>query len=278
MSAAGDAVAGSVNVGRPRLALICHDDDLLALDGLTRWLASFADLRGVVVVSEPRTRRWRRVRRELARVGPLRLLDVFAYRVLHRWKYAQTDLDWTTGVLESLRGQYEGGHTARILAVLSASSPETQEFLAGMGLDILLARYKSLLPERIYSIPRCGTFVMHPGICPEYRNAHGCFWALARRDLQKVGVTLLRIDRGIDTGPVFGHFRANFDEIHESHVRIQERSLFENLAGVSQRLLEVHHGVAQPLPTAGHESAEWGQPWLTRYIRWKAAARREGRT
>ena len=47
---------------------------------------------------------------------------------------------------------------------------------------------------------------MHPGICPEYRNAHGCFWALANRDLNKVGMTLLRIDKGVDTGPTFGYY------------------------------------------------------------------------
>ena len=54
------------------------------------------------------------------------------------------------------------------------------------------ARCKVILKEKIFGIPRVGTFVMHPGICPEYRNAHGCFWALVRRDLERVGMTLLR--------------------------------------------------------------------------------------
>jgi len=36
---------------------------------------------------------------------------------------------------------------------------------------------------------------MHPGICPEYRNSHGCFWALANDDPERVGVTLLQIDK-----------------------------------------------------------------------------------
>ena len=47
---------------------------------------------------------------------------------------------------------------------------------------------------------------MHPGICPEYRNSHGCFWALARRDLDHVGATLLQIDEGSDTGPVYAYY------------------------------------------------------------------------
>src|SRR3569623_877505 len=51
------------------------------------------------------------------------------------------------------------------------------------------ARIKQLLARRIYRIPRHGSLVMHPGICPEYRKAHGCFWALAERDLDRVGLT-----------------------------------------------------------------------------------------
>ena len=70
----------------------------------------------------------------------------------------------------------------------------------------MVARCKRILKERIFAVPRPGTYVLHPGICPEYRNAHGAFWALARRDLDKVGLTLLRIDKGVDTGPVYGYF------------------------------------------------------------------------
>ena len=70
-----------------------------------------------------------------------------------------------------------------------------------------------ILKRTIFEIPRAGTFVLHPGICPEYRNAHGCFWALANRDLDRVGMTLLRVDAGIDTGPVYLHGTCDFDEV-----------------------------------------------------------------
>src|SRR5258708_4874260 len=109
---------------------------------------------------------------------------------------------------------------------------------------------------------------MHPGICPEYRNAHGCFWALARRDLDNVGMTLLRIDKGVDTGPVFGYYRYAFDERTESHVLIQLRTVFENLDVLAEKLIEIAQGTAVPFDTRGRTSAAWGQPWLTRYLSW----------
>jgi methionyl-tRNA formyltransferase len=114
---------------------------------------------------------------------------------------------------------------------------------------------------------------MHPGICPEYRNAHGCFWALANDDRERVGMTLLRIDRGVDTGPVFGYFSCNCDEGSESHIVIQHRTVFDNLDAIGKRLIEIHEGRAMPLDVSGRKSSAWGQPWLTRYFYWKRKAR-----
>jgi methionyl-tRNA formyltransferase len=43
---------------------------------------------------------------------------------------------------------------------------------------------------------------IHTGITPEYRSADPIFWALYHDELDKVGVTVHFIDRGIDTGPI----------------------------------------------------------------------------
>jgi methionyl-tRNA formyltransferase len=116
--------------------------------------------------------------------------------------------------------------------------------------------------------------VCHPGICPEYRNAHGCFWALASDDVDNVGLSLIRIDRGVDTGPIFGYFRVDVDEVNETHIRIQHRVLLDNLAPIRDRLLDVVAGRQAPIDVRGRPSREWGQPWLTAWSRWKRQAGR----
>jgi methionyl-tRNA formyltransferase len=113
--------------------------------------------------------------------------------------------------------------------------------------------------------------VLHPGICPEYRNAHGCFWALAERDLTRVGMTLLKVDAGVDTGPVYGHYSYPFDEKRESYNVIQYRVVSENLDALADRFGQIAAGTAQPIDTHGRASANWGQPWLTRYLGWRRA-------
>ncbi len=151
----------------------------------------------------------------------------------------------------------------------------TRAFLQRVAPDVVVARCKTLLRRQIFEVPTSGTIVLHPGICPEYRNAHGCFWAMARRDLDRVGATMLRIDKGVDTGPVFGYYRTDIDERRESPVVIQHRVVLDNLDTIADDLRDVVEGRAQPIDTSGRTSATWGQPRLSDYIRWKWAARRE---
>jgi methionyl-tRNA formyltransferase len=140
---------------------------------------------------------------------------------------------------------------------------------------LTIARCKVLLDKEIYEIPRAGTFVLHPGICPEYRNAHGCFWALANRDLDRVGMTLLRVDNGVDTGPVYLHATCTYDERRDSHIVIQQRAVVDNLDAIGRTLTALARGEdVQPVNTEGRRSAVRGQPRLTDYFRWKLAARR----
>ena len=258
-----------------RVVLICHHDAPLHYEGVARWIASWSTLAGVVVIREPGRVLRRRLRREWKRVGLLRLLDVLAFRVYYRLRHAARDAAWINDRRREMRERFPAvpADTPSI-EVASPGSRESQEFITAANPDVVIALCKNILPERVFAIPRLGTFVFHPGICPEYRNAHGCFWALASDDLARVGMTLLRIDKGVDTGPIFGHFGAGFDELRETHIAIQNRVVLDNLDALRDRLLEIANGTAHPIDVTGRESREWGQPWLTAWMRWKSNARR----
>lgn len=260
---------------RPRVVLICHHDAPLHYEGMARWIASWSSLAGVVVVREPASVLRRRLRREWKRVGSARLLDVLAFRVYYRLRHAGRDEAWIADRMKELRDRFpETPKETPLIEVASPGSRESQAFIETANPDIVIALCKSILPERVFAVPRLGTFVFHPGICPEYRNSHGCFWALASDDLSRVGMTLVRIDKGVDTGPIFGHFGVGFDEVHDSHIRIQHRVVLDNLDALRARLLEIAGGTVHPVDVTGRESRAWGQPWLTAWIRWKSNARR----
>ena len=263
---------------RLRTVLICHEEDPLNRDALSRWMASFTDLAGIVVIREPRARLWKRIRREIKRIGIWRFADVLAFRIYSRIMIHPKDERWTDQTLRELRQRYpEIPPSTRILVTPSPNSPETQSFLESIQPAIILARCKHLLNQRIFERAKIGTLVMHPGICPEYRNAHGCFWALANRDTGNVGMTLLKIDAGVDTGPVYGYYKCDYDEVAESHNIIQARVVFDNLDALREKFGELMAGTAVPIDTTGRKSNAWGQPWLSAYLRWKRSARAERR-
>jgi methionyl-tRNA formyltransferase len=233
-------------------------------------------LAGLLIIRDGGSRRWRAVRRELRRVGPVGLLDVLAFRAFARVASAARDRQWEDDQVRRLQSRYPADLSqVPTLTVSSPNSGEARAFLRSARPDLTIARCKVLLDKEIYEIPRTGTFVLHPGICPEYRNAHGCFWALANRDLDRVGMTLLRVDHGVDTGPVYLHASCTYDERRDSHIVIQQRAVVDNLDAIGRTLTALARGEdVQPVNTEGRRSAVWGQPRLTHYIRWKLAARR----
>ena len=259
----------------PRVVLMCHADDRIDIEGLSTWIAASMRLVGVIVLHEPPRRKLKRLRNEIRRVGWLRFLDVLAFRLYYRLRLARADAKWQGEEVIRLRSRYPASFDG--LSTFAAADPNTEEvrrFLTELEPDLLIARCKFILKKNILGVARRGTYVLHPGICPEYRNAHGCFWALANRDLTRVGMTLLKADVGIDTGPMFLHAGYAFDELNESHVVIQYRSVTENLDALADMLIAACEGRAQALPVDGRRSATWGQPWLTAYWKWKSAARR----
>jgi hypothetical protein len=262
--------------------LICHADAAIDRDGLTRWLGSFSDYAGTLVIDEPAKRKRRRLAREIERVGYLRFLDVLGFRANYALFRSARDRRWVRDQLEDLRRRFPNRPESPELVVQSPNSTAAEAFVQEQQPDLVIARCKTLLREQVFSIPTLGTYVLHPGICPEYRNAHGCFWALASGDRANVGTTLLRIDRGVDAGPVFGYFCVQADPRLESHLITTHRALLEHLDAIRDKLLEIEAESAIPIDTAGRRSATWGQPWLTAHLsmRWSRrsslARRRSG--
>ena len=258
-----------------RIVLLCHEGAALDTEGLAAWLASSHHLVGIVTIAASPGRVWRVARREWRRSGWIGAADVCAMRVFYRLRRAAADDRWTRQEISRLRRKYPGSlEGVPRVTVRDPNAEAARAFLADRAPDIVIARCKVLLRPDVFTIPRVGTFVLHPGICPEYRNSHGCFWALAHRDLERVGMTLLKIDRGVDTGPMYLQASYDFDERHESHVVVQHRVVTENLDRISATLEAIARGDAAPLSAAGRRSAAWGQPRLSAYLAWQRAARR----
>jgi len=84
----------------------------------------------------------------------------------------------------------------------SANDPTFIERLKALGPDIIIvADYGEILGEALRKLPRIGIFNLHASLLPRYRGAAPVVGALLQGD-PETGVTLFRIIRGLDQGPV----------------------------------------------------------------------------
>lgn len=79
---------------------------------------------------------------------------------------------------------------------------ETTTQLAGVGADLaLVMAYGHILKDDFIHTPRLGTLNLHTSLLPKYRGASPIQTAVAQGD-RETGVSLMRIIRRLDAGPV----------------------------------------------------------------------------
>jgi methionyl-tRNA formyltransferase len=84
----------------------------------------------------------------------------------------------------------------------SFKSPEALEILRALRLDALVVvAYGLILPPAALECPRLGCINIHASLLPRWRGAAPIQRALLAGDA-KTGVTIMRMDAGLDTGPM----------------------------------------------------------------------------
>ncbi len=77
-----------------------------------------------------------------------------------------------------------------------------KKFLKKDGWDLfLVASYGKIIPVEIFDIPLHKTLNIHPSLLPKYRGASPIQTQILN-DEKNVGVTIMQIDKGMDTGPI----------------------------------------------------------------------------
>lgn len=66
---------------------------------------------------------------------------------------------------------------------------------------IIVVAYGRIIPQWMIDLPRLGNINLHGSLLPKYRGAAPIQWAIANGE-RTTGVTTMRIDAGLDTGPM----------------------------------------------------------------------------
>ncbi len=91
----------------------------------------------------------------------------------------------------------------RIHQPATLRAPEVLEDLKALAPDVIVvAAYGKLLPQDVLDIPCLGCVNVHASLLPRHRGASPIAHAIWAGD-ETVGVSLMRMEAGLDTGPVY---------------------------------------------------------------------------
>ena len=120
------------------------------------------------------------------------------------------------------------------LPVLQPGRARDEAFISelrGLAPDlIVVVAYGQILPPAILDLPRHGCLNVHTSLLPKYRGAAPIQWAMANGDAE-TGVTLMKMDAGLDTGPIVAQRRAPIQSTDDS------ATLHDRLARLGAELL-----------------------------------------
>jgi methionyl-tRNA formyltransferase len=92
------------------------------------------------------------------------------------------------------------------------NSSSAMDILAKQKPDVfVLAGYGLILKKKCIAIPKINCINLHGGRLPQYRGSSPMNWALINNE-PIVGISIIEVDEGIDTGPILSQEQINVDQ------------------------------------------------------------------
>ena len=105
------------------------------------------------------------------------------------------------------------------------------EQLRSLRADVIVVMaFGQILPQSVLDLPKHGAVNIHASILPRHRGAAPIQWAILEGD-HETGVTLMKMDAGLDTGDIIAVSRTPI------HATDNSQTLHDRLAGVGASLL-----------------------------------------
>jgi len=138
-------------------------------------------------------------------------------------------------------------HGVRVDRVNSVNTPEFLDQLRALTIELLVvASFGQLLKPDLLSIPQLGCLNVHASLLPRFRGASPINMAILRGD-DKTGVSFMRMEAGLDTGPVYCQYELPILE-HDNADSLEQR-LGELAADhIGDVIWRIARAGLQPLP------------------------------
>jgi hypothetical protein len=210
---------------------------------------------------------WRR----LKRFGFGKVADEVLWRLAYRFSEQAQDKEHERQLVAELTPAIAQPYQRPPVHNLeSINSDAGESLLRDLKPDVCIIMLNVMLKKRIFSIPPQGMLIFHPGLAPEYRGVHCGLWAVANNDLGRLGWSLLRIDEGVDTGPILAQGTAkSTDPSRESYQIMQHRAQFDGMPDVVAAMQRLARDEQPLVNVAGRTSNNYTHPGFSDYLRYR---------
>jgi methionyl-tRNA formyltransferase len=144
-----------------------------------------------------------------------------------------------------------------VLQPASLRDPAALQALAALAPDVLVVvAYGLLLPPAVLAVPRLGCINVHASLLPRWRGAAPIQRAILAGD-EESGVAIMRMEAGLDTGPVYALRRVPIGA-RDTALTLGQRLAVEgaDLLTATLSAIEAGSASARPQPSAGASYAE----------------------
>jgi len=153
----------------------------------------------------------------------------------------------------------------------SLKSAEEQAAFAALSLDAaVVVAYGLLLPKAILDAPRLGCFNLHASLLPRWRGAAPIHRAIMAGD-EETGVMVMRMEAGLDTGPVLATVRVAIDDqtttgalqemLAREGAKLMTATLADLARGAAREVVQASEGITYARKIVAEEARiDWAKP------------------
>ena len=189
-----------------QLALLCGPGDSSAAmaNALAR---EFGEIPILVEAKEPRPRF---LRRRVRRLGLATVAGQVAFAALTPL-LRRRGRGRIAAILAESGLDLDRTRLAQADRTASVNDSATVAWLRRRRPKVIVVNGTRIIARRVLEATDAKFINLHCGITPEYRGAHGAYWALSRDDRDGCGVTVHLVDPGTDTGGILAQARIEPD-------------------------------------------------------------------
>lgn len=102
---------------------------------------------------------------------------------------------------------------------IQGKADEARDILYNSEWDLfIVASYGKIIPQALLDLPRFGALNVHPSLLPFYRGPSPIRSAILDDNKEAVGVSIMKLDAGVDTGPLLAQGRVQIEEWPQASV------------------------------------------------------------